>query len=104
MDLAVAELARLASLTELSLQDCKSLGTAAAAALQQCCPQLQDLDVAGTGGSSPRQLMGTPAAAAHLTAVVYESTPRAVLTAIHNLPSQPWPAPWRCSSWPPSPA
>jgi hypothetical protein len=37
-DFAVAELARLASLNALVLRDCKSLGTAAAMALQQCCP------------------------------------------------------------------
>jgi hypothetical protein len=58
-DFSLAELARLASLTELDLHDCKSLGTAAAMALQQCCPQLRHLDLEGTGGSSHRQLMGT---------------------------------------------
>jgi hypothetical protein len=54
-DFAVAELARLASMTELDLRYCKSLGTAAVGFLHQCCPQLQGLNLAGTGGSSPQQ-------------------------------------------------
>jgi hypothetical protein len=56
----VAELARLASLTRLDLENCESLGTAALAALQECCPQLQHLDLEGTGGSSPQLLRISP--------------------------------------------
>jgi hypothetical protein len=48
-DFAVGELARLSSLVELDLSAHKSLGTAAAVALRDCCPQLQALDLAGTG-------------------------------------------------------
>jgi hypothetical protein len=77
----LVELPRLASLVKLSLRDSKSLGTAAVVVLQQCCPQLRSLNLAGTGGSSPGQPMGTHVTAAHLTTVTYESTPRAVLTA-----------------------
>jgi hypothetical protein len=48
-DFAVAELARLSSLVGLDLPAHKSLGTAAAVALRDCCPQLRELDLAGTG-------------------------------------------------------
>ncbi len=48
-DFAVAELARLSLLVELHLRHCGSLGTAAAVVLRDCCPQLQALDLAGTG-------------------------------------------------------
>jgi hypothetical protein len=53
-DFAMAELAPLSSLVELDLRACKSLGTAAAVALRDCCPQLQRLNLGstGAGGSS----------------------------------------------------
>jgi hypothetical protein len=59
-EFAVAELARLASLTELDLHDCKSLGTAAVVALHHYCPQLWYLNLAGTGGSSRWALLHLP--------------------------------------------
>jgi hypothetical protein len=49
VDFAVAELQSLSSLIELDLSGCKALGTAAAMALERCCPQLQDLDLKDTG-------------------------------------------------------
>jgi hypothetical protein len=48
-DFAVGELARLSSLVGLDLSAHKSLGTAAAEALRDCCPQLQALDLGYTG-------------------------------------------------------
>jgi hypothetical protein len=81
-DFAIGELERLASLAELHLRDSKSLGTAAVAVLQQCCPQLRILSLAGTGGCSADGHSCTCCAVTYLTAVTYESNPRAVLTSI----------------------
>jgi hypothetical protein len=50
-EFALDELQSLASLIELDLRDCKALGTAAALALERCCPQLQHLDLDDTGAS-----------------------------------------------------
>jgi hypothetical protein len=67
-DFAVGELARLSSLVELDLSAHMSLGTAAAVALRDCCPQLQSLDLGGTGAGSCGALLRTgrdPGAARH---------------------------------------
>jgi hypothetical protein len=49
-DFAAAELAPLTTLLGLDLSACESLGdTAAAEALRDCCPQLWELDLEGTG-------------------------------------------------------
>jgi hypothetical protein len=54
-DFAVAELARLTSLVELDISAHKSLGTAAAVVLQECCPQLHWLNLDGTGACGGKQ-------------------------------------------------
>jgi hypothetical protein len=60
-EFALDQLSLLPSLAELSLRGCKLLGTSAALVLQHCCPQLQVLDLTGTGGP-PAALPRSPAA------------------------------------------
>jgi hypothetical protein len=97
-DFAVAELARLASLVELALRGYKSLGTGAAMALRECCPQLQALDLHGTGAGSSQQC------------VVLASHQRLQPTSCARRSRRPlptpqvWRAPTRCRCWPASPA
>jgi hypothetical protein len=50
-DFAVAELARLSTLVALNISASKSLGTAAAVVVRDCCPQLQRLDLPQTGAT-----------------------------------------------------
>ena len=50
---AVAELAHLPSLVKLDLRGCKALDTAAALALREYSPQLEELDLKDTGESTP---------------------------------------------------
>jgi hypothetical protein len=57
-EFAMAELQSLSSLIELDLRGCKALGTAAAMALERCCPQLQDLDLKDTGALSALNRLG----------------------------------------------
>jgi hypothetical protein len=68
-DFGVAELARLSTLVELELMDIKSLGTRAAMALRECCPQLQALNLYRTGACGEQPVVygaGLPSeAAAH---------------------------------------
>ncbi len=98
-DFAVGELARLASLVELDLSAYKSLGTAAAVALRDCCPQLQALDLGATGAGG---------AASHVQrrrlVVAATQEPPAPIATPSALTPQAWPAPARCRCWPPSPA
>ena len=58
VDFAATELAHLPSLVELDLRGCASLDTAAALALFHYSPQLQKLDLEGTGESAPCALAG----------------------------------------------
>ena len=48
-DFAVEELGECGSLVHLGLARCKALGSASVAVLRDCCPQLQELDLEGTG-------------------------------------------------------
>jgi hypothetical protein len=57
-DFAVTELAHLPSLVELGLSGCKSLGTAAALALRDYSPQLEQLHLEDTGESTPCAVAG----------------------------------------------
>jgi hypothetical protein len=93
-DFAVAELARLSSLVALRLRDCGSLGTAAAVVVRDCCPQLQLLDLGGTGAGGAASCVQRCFAQA---AIQEPTTPSA-------LAPQAWRALARCRRWPPSPA
>jgi hypothetical protein len=55
-DFALAELAPLSTLVKLDLKGWRDLGTAAASALRDCCPQLDGLQLEGTGLASPAAL------------------------------------------------
>jgi hypothetical protein len=57
-DFAVTELAHLSSLVGLDLSGCKSLGTAAALALREYSPQLEELHLKDTGESAPCAVAG----------------------------------------------
>jgi hypothetical protein len=87
VDFALAELARLSSLAELDLRPHKSLGTAAAAALRDCCPQLQRLNLTGTGA-------GGAASRVRLLCHALKSRSRAPITTVLLAP-QAWRAPTR---------
>jgi hypothetical protein len=73
---STAELAPLSSLVELDLAACKSLGTAAAMALRDCCPQLRALDLAGTGEDG---------AASHVQLLCHGCNPGAARRSRHRL-------------------
>jgi hypothetical protein len=92
-DFAVAELARLSSLVGLYLRAHKSLGTAAAEGMRDCCPQLQVLDLGGTGaGASRVQRRFASAAIKEPRADHFTLCP----------PLQAWRALLRCRRWPAS--
>jgi hypothetical protein len=89
---AAAELAPLSSLVELDLRAHTSLGTAAAMALQICCPQLRTLDLDGAGAGAAAVLL--------LLAADWELS-----RSQHPLLSpQAWRTSTRSRRWPPSPA
>jgi hypothetical protein len=95
-DFAAAELARLSSLVELDLRAHMSLGTAAAMALRDCCPQLRALNLNGTGA-------GRAASLARCCFARLQFSSRAPITA--SLPTaQAWRALPRWRRWPVSPA
>jgi hypothetical protein len=73
---AAAELAPLSSLVALDLAACKSLGTAAAMALRECCPQLQTLNLDGTGEDG---------AASHVQLLCHGCNPGAARRSRHRL-------------------
>ena len=98
-DFAVAELARLSSLVGLNLGGCESLGTAAAEALRDCCPQLQSLDLGGTGADGAASRVQR-----RFAHTGCDPRSRAAITPPSALALQAWRAPMRCRRWPPSPA
>jgi hypothetical protein len=92
-EFAAAELAPLSTLAELHLAAHKSLGTAAAVVLRDCCPQLQALDLTRTGAGR------MCSAASHGCNAGAARRSRRRLAA-----PQAWRSPSRCNRWPPSPA